>query len=40
VCSGRKRPHWSKVILSFRVTQGRDLRCPVVNSVVGGTLAA
>ncbi len=28
------------IILSFRVSQVCDLRCPVVDSVVGGTLAA
>ena len=28
------------VILSFRVSQGCDLRCPVVDSVADGTLAA
>ncbi len=28
------------VILSFRVSRGCDLRCPVVDSVVGETLAA
>jgi hypothetical protein len=28
------------VILSFRVSRGCDLRCLVVDSVVGGTLAA
>jgi hypothetical protein len=28
------------VILSFRVSRGCDLRCPVVDSVVGGTRAA
>src|SRR6266567_786519 len=28
------------IILSFRVSQGCDLRCPVVDSVAGGTLAA
>ena len=28
------------VILSFRVSQGCDLRCPVVNNVVDGTAAA
>jgi hypothetical protein len=31
---------WSKVILSFRVSQACDLRCPVVDSVADGTLAA
>jgi hypothetical protein len=30
----------SKVILSFRVSQACDLRCPVVDSVADGTLAA
>jgi transposase-like protein len=30
----------AKVILSSRVSQGCDLRCPVVDSVAGGTLAA
>ncbi len=30
----------SSLILSFRVSQGRDLRRPVVDSVAGGTLAA
>jgi hypothetical protein len=30
----------SIVILSFRVSQGRDLRRPVVDSVADGTLAA
>jgi hypothetical protein len=30
----------SSVILSFRVSQACDLRCPVVDSVVDGTLAA
>jgi hypothetical protein len=29
-----------EVILSFRVSRGRDLRCPVVDSVADGTLAA
>ena len=29
-----------QVILSFRVSQGRDLRRPVVDSVADGTLAA
>jgi hypothetical protein len=28
------------IILSFRVSQGCDLRCPVVDSVVDGTRAA
>jgi hypothetical protein len=28
------------VILSFRVSQGRDLRFPVVDSVADGTLVA
>jgi hypothetical protein len=28
------------LILSFRVSQGCDLRCPVVDSVADGTLAA
>ena len=28
------------LILSFSVSQGRDLRCPVVDSVADGTLAA
>jgi len=28
------------VILSFRVSRGRDLRRPVVDSVADGTLAA
>jgi len=28
------------VILSFRVNRGCDLRCPVVDSVADGTLAA
>ena len=31
---------YAKVILSFRVNRGCDLRCPVVDSVSGGTLAA
>jgi len=31
---------WSRVIFSFRVSQGCDLRRPVVDSVVDGTLAA
>jgi hypothetical protein len=31
---------WSLVILSFRVSQGCDLRRPVVDSVADGTLAA
>jgi hypothetical protein len=30
----------SSVILSFRVSQACDLRCPVVDSVADGTLAA
>jgi len=30
----------SIVILSFRVSQTRDLECPVVDSVADGTLAA
>jgi hypothetical protein len=30
----------SIVILSFRVSQGRDLRRPVVDSVADGTFAA
>ena len=30
----------AKVILSCRVSQGCDLRCPVVDSVADGTLAA
>jgi len=30
----------SDVILSFRVSQACDLRCPVVDSVADGTLAA
>jgi hypothetical protein len=44
--SGRTRrfARWSaicsKVILSFRVSQACDLRCPVVDSVADGTLAA
>ena len=28
------------IILSFRVSQGRDLRCPVEDNVADGTLAA
>jgi hypothetical protein len=28
------------IILSFRVSRGCDLRCPVVDGVVDGTLAA
>jgi hypothetical protein len=32
--------HTSRVILSFRVTRGRDLRRPVLDSVADGTLAA
>jgi hypothetical protein len=32
--------HWPKVILSFRVSHGCDLRRPVVDSVADGTLAA
>ena len=31
---------WTRVILSFRVSQGCDLRRPVVDSVIDGTLAA
>jgi putative transposase len=31
---------YAKVILSFRVSHGRDLRRPVVDSVADGTLAA
>jgi hypothetical protein len=31
---------WSRVILSFRVSHGCDLRRPVVDSVADGTLAA
>jgi hypothetical protein len=31
---------WLIIILSFRVSQGCELRRPVVDSVVGGTLAA
>ena len=30
----------ASVILSFRVSRGCDLRCPVVDSVADGTLAA
>ena len=30
----------ASVILSFRVSRGGDLRCPVVDSVADGTLAA
>ena len=46
VISGRTRrfAKWSaislSVILSFRVSQACDLRCPVVDSVADGTLAA
>ena len=40
----RRFAKWSAicsfVILSFRVSQACDLRCPVVDSVAGGTLAA
>ena len=40
----RKRPEWhylmTVIILSFRVSQDCDLRCPVVDSVADGTLAA
>ena len=31
---------WLIIILSFRVSQGCDLRRPVVDSVAGGTFAA
>jgi len=31
---------WRSFILSFRVSRGRDLRRPVVDSVADGTLAA
>jgi hypothetical protein len=31
---------FTDIILSFRVSRGCDLRCPVVDSVVGGTRAA
>ena len=31
---------WLIIILSFGVSQGCDLRCPVVDSVAGGTFAA
>jgi len=31
---------WRIIILSFRVSQGCDLRRPVVDSVAGGTFAA
>ena len=31
---------WTSFILSFRVSQGGDLRRPVVDSVIDGTLAA
>ena len=38
--TSRTRPPAHAVILSFRVRQGCDLRCPVVDSVADGTFAA
>jgi hypothetical protein len=35
-----ERPAFLVVILSFRVSRGRDLRSPVVDNVADGTLAA
>jgi hypothetical protein len=37
---GTERPPFLVVILSFRVSRGRDLRSPVVDNVADGTLAA
>ena len=31
---------YARVILSLRVSRGCDLRCPVVDGVAGGALAA
>ncbi len=39
-CRAISRTLIPKVILSFRVSRGGDLRCPVVDSVADGTLAA